>query len=82
MSSSIGRSMRSRVSAALVVGVAALGILPGCDSAPPAGSLDMGGKEGKNTIRPGELKAPDAPEKPAGKTPAGRSIKELPSSTP
>lgn len=72
----------SKLVAALLVGVAVSAVAPGCDQASQPGSVDLGGKEGKDKITPGSTPpaagAPEAKPKPGVTT--GRSIKDRPAS--
>jgi len=69
---------RGKMAVALFAGALTFSVLPGCDSAPPVGSLEMGGDKAKNTIKPGDYapKKDEAPKK--GAAPKGRSAKERP----
>ena len=74
MNVSLNHRLRNRLASALFAGATVLAALPGCDSAPSQGSVSMGGKDARENIKPGEIKAADAPPPPAKKT-TERSIK-------
>ncbi len=77
MTSTTRSNASVRIAATLLVGLAATSFAPGCDQASQPGSVDMGGKEGREKITPGVLPT-DTPAKPKAGVPQGRSIKERP----
>jgi len=72
-----------RAASVLLAGIVSVAALPGCDTAPQTGSVNMGGKEGRAKITPGAPTPPAesgaaTPAKPKVKGPPSHNIKERP----